>query len=197
MECKNNKPEHENMAVYETLRNNIINCENRISNERISMYVVYFALLAFAVNYDWLILVSFLVLLVFQTLIDIDRIMISKTSIYIKKFFEENGNIHWETWHNEKYLKTYRKNYKNIAWQVNEIAASLLAVVSFATLLIISFQEYKIEKLPLGHVIEIISAAILLCFIMYTNLSFYHKLTNIEENLKNSVKMLYNDFYAQ
>ena len=87
------------MAVYETLRSHIISCENRISNERISMYVVYFALLAFAVNYSWLILVSFLVLIVFQTLINMDRILISKASIYIKEFFEENSNIHWETWH--------------------------------------------------------------------------------------------------
>ena len=197
MECENKRLEHEDMAVYETLRSQTISCKNRISNERISIYVVYFALLAFAVNYSWLILVSFLVLIVFQTLINLDRIIISKTSIYLKKFFEEKSNIHLETWHDDKYLKTYRKNYKNIAWWVNEIAASLLAFVSFATLLITSFQEYRIEELPMGLVVEIIIAAILLCFIIYINLSFYHKLTSIKEDLKDSVKKLYNEFYAQ
>ena len=194
---KNKKLEHENMAVYETLRSHIISCENRISNERISMYVVYFALLAFAVNYSWLILVSFLVLIVFQTLINMDRILISKASIYIKEFFEKGSNIHWETWHSDKYFKIYRKNYKNIAWWINEIAASLLAFVSFAALLITSFQQYRIEDLPTRLVVEIILATILLCFIIYINLSFYYKLESIEIILEDSVKKLCNDFYAK
>lgn len=197
MECENKKPEHENMAVYETLRNHIISCEDRISNERISMYVVYFALLAFAVNYGWLILVSYLVLIVFQILISMDRIMISKASIYIKKFFEKDGDIHWETWHCDEYFKAYRKKYKNVAWWVNEIATSLLAVVSFGALLITSFQEYKIDELPAGLVVEIFSGAVLSCFIVYINLSFSHKLASIEKELDKSVEKLYNDFYAQ
>lgn len=196
MECEKKKPEHENIAVYETLRNHIISCEDRISNERISMYVVYFALLAFAVNYGWLILVSYLVLIVFQTLINMDRILISKASIYIKKFFEKDGDIHWETWHRNKYFKAYRKNYKNFAWWVNEISASLLAVVSFAALLISSFQEYKIDELPTEIVVEIIFAAVLSCFIVYINLSFYHKLKSIKKDLNKSAKKLYNDFYG-
>ena len=197
VECENKKTGHENMAVYETLRSHIISCENRISNERISMYAVYFALLAFAVNYSWLILVSFLILIVFQTLINMDRIMISKASIYIKEFFEENSNIHWETWHSDKYFKTYRKNYKNIAWRVNEIATSLLAFVSFAALLITSFQEYRIEELLMGFVVKIIIATILLCFIVYINLSFDHKLSSIEKILEDSAKKLHNDFYGK
>ena len=83
------KPMKENIAVYETLRNSIVSCEERIANEKIYMYVVYFAMLAFSFERSWMILVSYLVLIVFQTLINGDRMAVEKASTYIRIFFEK------------------------------------------------------------------------------------------------------------
>ena len=189
------KPMQENIVVYETLRNSIISCEERITNEKIYMYVVYFTLLAFGFEHRGMLLVSYLVLIVFQTLINGDRIAVEKASTYIRVFFEENSDIHWETLHKEQqHLKAYIEATRNVGWYIEKYGASLLALISFLVLLIISLQQYG---LPLGLVIELILAGLLCIVVIFINTKLYINNGDTGGDLENSIREFYLKYYEQ
>ena len=198
MNREKEKSVQENIVVYETLRNSIISCEERLVNEKIYMFVVYFALLAFSFDRSWLILVSYPVLIVFQTLINGDRQAVEKASIYIRVFFEENGNIHWETLHKEQYhLKAYKKATRNIGWYIEKSGSSILALTSFLALLIISLQQYSLCTLPSDLKIELMVAIFLCIFVFYINRKMYINNGDMEGDLENSIREFYQLCYEQ
>lgn len=86
-ELKRDKPKEE-LIVYEMVRNTIISCEERVRNETIYMYVIYFAMLSFAFENNWLFLVTFIVLISFQSMMYADRLSIEKASAYIQVFLK-------------------------------------------------------------------------------------------------------------
>ena len=107
----------ESISVYESLRENILHEEDRISNETIYMYVTYFALLTVSSLWNsWLSMVSYIVLIVFQSMINSSIWSIKKSSIYIKIFFEtKNNNIHWESLHTDPdYVSVYKSINRNV-----------------------------------------------------------------------------------
>lgn len=128
----------ENPAVYTALRENILQKERVYIDLTMNMYITYFALLAAGVFWSsWLSLISFLVLIVFQSLINSNQWSIAKASFYIRKFFEEgNTDIHWESLHaDDSYHERYTSFTRNIGWYICKLGASFLSVISFSSIL--------------------------------------------------------------
>ena len=77
----------ENLVVYETVRNEILRVQESTTNETIYMYVAYITLFSIGFSYNWVFLASFIVLIVFQALINKDWWEMRKCSIFIRTFF--------------------------------------------------------------------------------------------------------------
>lgn len=111
----------ENMVVYESLKNSALHCEDGIRNARLQMYTVYFVMLPFSFAYHGIFLVTFIVLIAFQTIINTEKIAIERISSYIRVFFEEKrDDIHWSLLNKDSiHLDSYSKQYKNLGWYIN------------------------------------------------------------------------------
>lgn len=84
----------EDLSVYVALREHILQKEGQIANETIYMYVTYFALLAIgSIWKNWMSLLPFVGLIVFQTMINEEEWEIGKASVYIKVFLKNNVMI--------------------------------------------------------------------------------------------------------
>lgn len=183
------KPE-ENIAEYSALRDSIIQCENSIKNETIYMYVIYFALIVLGFEHSWLFLVSFVVLIIFQTHINEDRIAIEKISSFIRIFFEnQREDIHWETFNKDlKGMQFYNKHIRNLGWYINKAGVSFLACVSFIALIGNRFQAdgYQFTNLS---VVQIILGLALVAIVIYINSKLYTPnkttiISKIDEDIK-------------
>ena len=89
----------EDLAVYESLRNEIISAQSTRTNLIVYMYTVYAVLFGWGVERSRVFFViTFLILLPFQGKINRCKYTIARISSYIKVFFEEDPrhNIHWE-----------------------------------------------------------------------------------------------------
>lgn len=98
--------DEENMAVYETLRNEIISTQGMRTTLIVYMYTVYFAIVTFEAITSGRIeienripyVVSLVVLVFFQSKIHRCAYTIARISAYIIVFFEtDRKDIHWET----------------------------------------------------------------------------------------------------
>lgn len=167
----------ENLAVYEALRNSILHCEDGIRNAQIYMYSVYFVLLGLGISLHPLLIVSFFVLIAFQTMINKDRIAIERISAYIRVFFESKRNdIHWESLNkNQKHITTYHKQYINIGWYINFASSSILALVSLVALIltILYNYNYKISEIEIIVWFEIVFSLFLCALTIYVNRSMF------------------------
>lgn len=178
----------ENIVVYEALKNTVLHCEDGIRNARIYMYTVYFTLLAFGFKYHWMHLVSFLVLIAFQTMINQDRIAIERISSYIRVFFEEKRNdMHWSLLNkDEVHLAIYRTQYKNLGWYINNSGASILAILSFGILIVTALKNYSVSEIPYTILVELFIACLLCILVIYVNTKMY--IDNIRN--QNSIQIL-------
>lgn len=90
---------HENMAVYSTLRDEIIAIQEMQRNMYLYMHTLFAALYAVGVQFGYMFfLLAFIVILPFQSKINAYSWSITRLSIYIRVFFEETRNdIHWES----------------------------------------------------------------------------------------------------
>ena len=85
----------ENLIVYQSIREHILQKETEVTNELTYMYVTYFGLLVSgAIWSSWLSLVSFIDLIVFQAMINRSQLSITKATMYIQIFFEEKRGIY-------------------------------------------------------------------------------------------------------
>lgn len=86
---------------YVSLRNEIISIEEQQRNVWIYMYVIFCSL--FILGLEWshyLFLVTYIVLIPFQCVINNSLWSIRKISTYIRVFFENDGNkLYWESFH--------------------------------------------------------------------------------------------------
>ena len=163
----------ENIVVYETLRNTIVSCEDKIRNATINMYIVYFTILSFGFKYNWLFLVSFVVLVVFQAMINADQLAITRASMYIRVFFEEvQDDIHWETINADpKHLLTYQRRSRDIGWYINKHGSSVLAIISYFSLLSTLIQkcDYNLKCILTDSLLDILFATIMCLLVVYVN----------------------------
>ena len=182
----------ENTLVYESLRDSIISCEDRIVTIKINMYIVYFALFAFGVKYSELMFISFFVLITFQSLMNRERLAVEKASIYIRIFFEETGNMHWETLHKEQsHLKVYTDATRDLGWYIEKCGASILAAVSllFLTVRNSFYGPTSIE------IVKIFFSIILFLIVCNLNKKLYINNGDTNGKLENDMRLFYKRYY--
>lgn len=168
----------ENIIVYEALRNHILHFQSAIMNETICMYTVYITLFSLGFAYRWLFLVSFIVLLVFQSMINCHLWEVRKATIYIEVFFEKKrDDIHWELLHRDSTYQSVvvKSKIRSIDWYIRKNGASLLAILSFVSILSISIYNvnFQIRNLPMTVIIQILAASVLCILTIYTNRLYF------------------------
>jgi hypothetical protein len=165
----------ENLIVYEALKNTTLHCEDGIRNARIYMYSVYFLVITFGVEYNWLFWVSFFVLIAFQTMMNIDRIAVERISSYIRVFFEsKRDDMHWSLLNKDiQHLEAYQMIYKNIGWYIHTAGASILAGISFVAIIFISLDKYDIYNQPSAILLVVLMDVILFGAVLYVNSKVY------------------------
>lgn len=106
----------ENMVVYQTLRNEIISMEEQKRNVWLYMYVIYISLFVLGIEWNYyLFLVTYIVIIPFQMVINDYYWSISKISTYIRIFIENSqDDINWESMHVYNGYKIYYTNKQNV-----------------------------------------------------------------------------------
>ena len=123
----------ESDMVYKALRDSIIHCEDGMRSSRHCMYSVYFIMVTFAFQQRWVFLLSFLVLISFQSMINSGHLAVERMSTYIRVFFEsKRDDIHWGR---------LNKDPKHTA-VINTASASLLAGASLIGMVTATFEAY-------------------------------------------------------
>lgn len=102
----------EKLEVYQALRNEIISTEEQRRNVWIYMYVIYISLFVLGMEWNYhLFLVTYIVIIPFQVVINDYCWSISKISTYIRLFIENNRkDINWESMHVYNEYKIYYSN---------------------------------------------------------------------------------------
>ena len=169
----------EDITVYEALRAHILQKEGQIANETIYMYVIYFALLTIgSIWNDWMSLLSFVSLIVFQSMINEEQWEIGKASIYIRVFFETQcSDIHWESLHvdpfySSVFLSTIRKT---VGWYISKCGATILSILSLVSIIIpiLYTYNYQISNIPLIPSARIIFAVLLCIVTIFVNKQYF------------------------
>ena len=160
------------------------------------MYTVYFTLLTLGFAYQWTLLISIFVLIIFQTMINNEKIAIERISSYIRVFFEnQRDDMHWSLFNkDEEHLIAYRTQYQNIGWYIHCAGASILSAISMLTLVVTSIYHYGIDGIPAIVWVELITAALMCGIVWFTNSKMYvNSLRNRSTItlLDNSVKEFY------
>lgn len=98
---------------YAALRNEIVSTMEQQRNIWIAMYTIYAAILVIAIEHTYeLLLVTYIVLIPFQFIINSQKWSVQKISTYIRCFFEqETKEFHWEGLHMYSAYKEYYKKY--------------------------------------------------------------------------------------
>ncbi len=174
---------NENIAEYEALREYILQKEGEITNVTIYMYVTFFALISIGSIWNsWLYMTTFVDLIVFQSMINGSELSITKASIFIRVFFEENRpDIHWESLHNdEAFINIYNKVNHDLGWYVRKFGASLLAIISLFSILlkILSSSKWDIYVLTLNQIAQIIVALGLWVLTIHVNCLYFKTRNN-------------------
>ena len=179
----------EEIAVYEALRNSIVSIEERVINTKCYMYVLYFTLLGFGLEFPHLLITSYLVLIVFQTMINGDKLGAEKASTYIRIFFEESREIHWESLHKDpNHYQAYKKVTRDIGWYIDKYSAVILAVISFILFALSIHAKTNENCIMLLDVVNLFISFLLCALTIYINIKQYSNngkdLGKIEETIR-------------
>lgn len=136
----------ENIAVYESLRNEIIATQETRANLVVYMYTVFAALFALGVEQSkvFFVIASFIVIS-FQSRINRCKYTIARISAYIKVFFEEErDDIHWESSHTDKTTYKVRLRADNtFVSLLSETGSVQLGVISLVCYFGITLFEWS------------------------------------------------------
>lgn len=184
----------EKIEVYETIRSKLISMEEMLRNVWIYMYVLFCTL--FVLGLEWshsLFLVSYIVLIPFQCVINDYKWLISKISTYIRIFFEkDNMDISWESLHMFDTYKNYDKQKKKSIRGIIKISsASHLGFLATSFYCFYTLKDLCINNnfvLSFGDIFLIILSIILAMVLVMINKDYnknYDKeLENIMEKYK-------------
>lgn len=186
--------------MYEAVKNTALHCEDGVRNAKIYMYTVYFAVLAFGFNHRWIHLVSFVVLIAFQSMINSDRIAVERASSFIRIFFEsQRKDMHWSLLNKDpEHIATYRTQYQNIGWYINHFSASILASISLLIMLGTTFSDYELKDIPCKIWAEVFIAVILYVLVIYINKKTYVSAEKHKDSIRvidSSIKTFYEKCY--
>ena len=188
----------ENLVVYETVRNEILRVQESTTNETIYMYVAYITLFSIGFSYNWVFLASFIVLIVFQALINKDWWEMRKCSIFIRTFFEEQrDDIHWESLHVFKHCQTVRSlQDSEIGWKLYKWSSTFLATISLISLVFTTFNKSD-PNVSSTEITILVVGSILFCIAVYVNILFSYKSDEKEANLRECIKDFFEKMQAQ
>jgi len=185
----------ESDLVYQTLRDTIIHCEDRIRTAEIYMYTVYFTLVGLGFSFNrHLLLLAFFVLIVFQSMVNSDRIAIVRVSSYIRVFFETPRNdMHWESINMDpNHQMVYSALHRDIGWRANVEGTAILSVATFFIVLykMVDAYDYTMKNILGRDWIELMVALFLSGMAIYINTRRYidkgstnHKLETIDASI--------------
>jgi len=145
MNLQNNITIQESELVYSALRNELILIEEMQRNMYIYMYSIYAVLYAVGVQFgNIFFLLTYIVLIPFQSKIDLYNWSITKMSIYIRVFFEEKRNdIHWESLQTYPLLIRAEKHKKNtLAGIFSRYDAALLGCLATISFIFIEIKKF-------------------------------------------------------
>lgn len=171
----------EKTCVYETLRNEIISTQEQQRNVWIYMYVLFCTLFVLGLQWSkYLFLVTYIVLIPFQCIINDYLWSVSKISTYIRVFFEDDiyNGIHWECFHlYSPYRRYYSEKVKSITG-VLEITGSIhLGILSTGSFCIFMLKDawytggYNISQIDF----MLICLSLILLFILFAICKDYNK----------------------
>ncbi len=169
----------ERIEVYETLRNEIIAMEEIQRNVWIYMYVLFCTLFVLGLQWsEYLFLVSYIILIPFQYVINDYKWSISRMSTYIRIFFEKNNkDISWESLQVSECYKEYdRRKRKSIKTVVGMSGAVHLGILATGFYCGYTLKNSYIDHgfiLDFGSVILIILSIILLMILITINRQYY------------------------
>lgn len=143
------------LEEYSALRNEIVSTMEQSRNIWITMITLYVTLFVVAMQTHSLelLLLTYIILIPFQNIINAQQWSVQKISTYIRCFFEnENTGIHWETLHVFPPYLDYRKKYGDEKI-TNTISSLLLGFLSSSLFVGIKIHSY-IQKLVVFNFIE-------------------------------------------
>lgn len=136
------------MDEYNSLRNEIISFEEQQRNVWIYMYVLFATLFILGIELSYnLFLVTYIILIPFQIVINRYKWSISKLSTYIRLFYENNDkNLNWESMHAfAEYTEYYKGLSNNISGIIRDTGVTQLGFLAtsfyIGYLLCIRFSE--------------------------------------------------------
>lgn len=184
----------EKMEVYEAIRNELIVVEEMQRNVWIYMYVLFCTLFVLGLEWSYfLFLVSYVILIPFQCVINDYQWSIAKMSTYIRIFFEkEDKEIGWESLHTYSgYKKYYRNKSKSIRGIIRISGAVHLGFLStFFYCWNILQKSYVNGAFTIGIVelIWVVISIILFIILILVNKDFYHDYDNELEDVMKKYK---------
>lgn len=129
---------------YESLRNEIISMEEQQRNVWIYMYVLFSTMFVLGIEWSYYIfLVTYIVIIPFQIIINSYKYFIHRISAYIRIFYEsQNKNLNWESlqifYEYKKYEKELYNTLSYIIRKTGAIQLGFLATCSFNFFLLYS-----------------------------------------------------------
>lgn len=172
------------MEEYTSLRNEIISLEEQQRNVWIYMYVIFCSL--FVLGLEWshyLFLVTYIVLIPFQCVINNFLWSIHKLSVYIRVFFEDdNTKLNWESFHQYyPYIEYYKGKSKSINDTIMTSGAThlgLLATSFFCGYILKSAYQNGQFLLANMDIILILFSVILFFIILIINKEYNKKIND-------------------
>lgn len=194
---KNNKVKEE-LSVYEALRNSILSTEERVINTKCYMYVLYFTLLGFGIEFPHLLTISYLVLIVFQTMINGDKMGAEKASTYIRVFFEESRAIHWESLHKDSnHFEEYKRMTRDVGWYIDKYSATILSIISSILFTLSVFQTSTGDGIPPLDVVYLFVSYLLCGLAIYINIKQYSNNGKVLEELEKTIRNFQTNCYRE
>lgn len=179
---------NEKIEVYNTIRNEIISMLEMQRNVWIYMYVLFCSLFVLGLEWsNYLFIVSYIILIPFQCILNDYQWSISKMSTYIRVFFEEeNSDIGWESLHvYETYKEYYKQKERSIRGFFRISGATHLGLLSTGFFCGYTLSDsYENNKFILSEVnIFLIVLSIILFMILIMINRDYYK--NFDKELEN------------
>lgn len=158
------------MNEYDSLRNEIISIEERRRNVWIYMYVLFVTIFILGIEFSYsLLLVTYIILLPFQVVINRYSWGVTKISAFIRIFYEEdNDNLTWEGMHvfsdYRELIKKYNRSISGIIRYTGVSQLGFLATAFYISHLL--YDRYSEGLFYLRAIdIVLISISVILFFI--------------------------------
>lgn len=175
----------ENMREYESLRNEIISMQEMQRNVWIYMYVLFCSLFVLGLQWSYyLFLVTYIILIPFQCVINDFLWSVAKMSTYIRVFYEESKkDMNWESLHiYDLYRNYYVRKSSSLSGIIRvsgSIHLGIIATVFFCWSILT--ENYKNGHFILsGLDIFLIICSLLLLFTIIKINNDYKKSYNLE-----------------